>query len=214
MSTQIYAVLLVKPGHARFDPALGHSRADADDFLARIGHGRHVHGREFGPDEYLAPRAEQLVIQANASGLVAFNLGLGLDMATNGARAKRAAAAGPRLLAVAYNDQVLTDFLTYYEDGVLRRHVMEVDGNEDITLEGELLPEEIDALRASSPHPDCEPEDLTGFEVDGTTYYVEGRLPLYGAGLELARRFLGQRLDEFFPRQGSLYEPKPWWKFW
>lgn len=216
MSTHIYAVVLVKPGHARFDPALGHSRAEAEAFLAHIGHRRHASGRDFGPDEYLAPSLEHLVIQANASGVVAFNLDLGLDMATDGAKARRAAALGPRLLAVAYNDQVLTDFVTYYEDGVLRRRISESDGDrpQDIVLEGDLLPEEIASLKASSPDPDCDPEELSSFEVDGQTYRVEGRLPMYGAGLEVARRFLGESLDNFYPRTGTLYAPKPWWKFW
>lgn len=216
MSIQVYAVLLLHPGHSRFDPDLGHDRAIADAFLRRVGHGRHVHARDFGPGERVVADDRQLLIQANASGVVVINLGLALDMATNGAKAVRAAAAGPRLLAVAYNDQCLTDFVTYYEDGALRRRISEVDGDrpQDIVLEGELLPEEIEALKSSSPHPDCDPDELTCFEVDGHTYYVEGRLPLYGTGLELARRFLGERLDVFYPRIGSLYEPKPWWKFW
>lgn len=216
MSTHVYAVVLVKPGHARFDASLGHDPAAAGAFLQQIVHRSHVPVRDFGPDEYLAPPLEHLVIQANASGVVAFNLDLALDMATDGAKARRAAALGPRLLAVAYNDQALTDYVTYYEDGVLRRRISESDGDgpQDIVLEGELLPEEIESLEASSPHPDCDPDELTRFEVDGKTYEVEGRLPMYGAGLEVARRFLGRRLDEFYPRTGTVYAPKPWWKFW
>lgn len=216
MSMKIYAMVLVKPGHDRFNAALGHDRAAADAFLQAIGHRRHVYRGDFGPDMYLEPDLDDLVIQANASGVVAFNIDLALDLSLGGRKAERAAALGPRLLATAYNDQCLTDYVSYYEDGALRRRIADSDGFDavQVVLEGGLLPEEVEALRESSPHPDCEPDELTGFEVDGHTYYVEGRLPLYGAGLAVSRRFVDEGFENSYPRVGSLYAPKPWWKFW
>jgi hypothetical protein len=211
MSSKYYAIISIRKGHERLDVTQRHDPASAKDFLRMIGHSRHAYAGEIAPSRWTD---SDLVIFANDSGVLAQGFGLALDMAVGSSKSDRAARENVRVLALAYNDQCLIDAFSYYEHGVLVRRVIEMDGDErsDVVMEGDLLPEEIDAIVRSAAEADLESDRRSEFMVDGKTYAIEGFVPLRGCSLEIAKR-LGVDLDSM-PAESSLYAAKPWWKRW
>jgi hypothetical protein len=216
VSTQSYAVLLLQPGYDTIDYKARHDRRAADAFLKAINHNRHTYSRELDAHNRDEGCDSDLVVFANETGVIALNADLAIDIAIGGSKAKRAASASGKLLAVAYNDQCLVDVFSYYERGELLRFVKEMDGDKrsDVSLVGNLLEEEIQAIREATPDLECDPDELSEFIVNGKAYLVEGFLPMRGAGLEVSKRMIGIELDSLNLELGSVYAKKPWWQFW
>ncbi|MFT3736119.1 MAG: hypothetical protein QM776_14045 [Rhodocyclaceae bacterium] len=223
MSDRIHAVLLLNRGYEKIDLARGHDRVAADAFVQAAGLARHVHSHEYERQQKSGRHARgkysDLKVFANDSGAIVWGLDFAFDIVLAGKKAKHVATLGSKLLGVVYNNQVLEDAFSYYEDGILKRRVSQFDGDDraDVVLEGELLAEEIEALLRSEPDPDCDPEDLSEFVANGKTCIVEGYVPLHGCGLDVSKRMLdagGGELLFLNPDKASIYTAKPWWKRW
>ncbi len=211
MSLKYYMIIAVKNGHERIDLTQNHDRAYASEFLQTIGHTRHKYRGELVPHRWTD---SDLLIFANNSGVVAQGFSLAIHMALGMKKSQRAAGAYGKLLALAHNDQSLIDAFSYYENGSLTRRVVEMDGNErsDVIMEGNLLPEEINAIVTSHADPETESDQQSEFVVDEKTYVVDGFTPMRGCSLELAKRF-GIDVD-WLPPSASFYNAKPWWMRW
>jgi hypothetical protein len=216
VSTQLYAVLVLNPGHDTIDYKGRHDRRAADAFLKAINHNRHIYSRELVAHSRDDGRDSDLVVFANETGVIALNADLAMDISIGGSKAKRAASGAGKLLAVAYNDQCLVDVFSYYEHGELLRFVKEMDGDKrsDVSSAGSLLEEEIQAILEATPDIECDPDEMSQFVVNGKQYLVEGFLPMRGAGLEVSKRIIGLELDSLNLELGSVYAKKPWWQFW
>lgn len=208
-----YGVFAVSKNYDRIDLNLPHDAETAKNFIRLLG-GRYSYSRETinekGVDQ------SDLLVFANKTGAILFNQDLAIRLAYPGNAADSAAKHFEKFLAINFYDGCLVDVFSYYENGQLRRHVKEMDGDDqdDIRLEGEMLAEEIAYVKSMNSESYSDSDYFSQYEIDGKIYIVEGWVPMTGAGLEVAKRFVDVDPFNIGFANSSVFAAKPWWKRW